>query len=99
MSLSFREVANFMDSVVPPTGIRQLARTHRWPGGQANTPLSLRVILSRHRHANKVTLNFLFYNTFLLHGEVPITDFIIETMITDVPVVPAPIDPIDDLKE
>ena len=93
MSLSFREVANFMDPVVPASGIQRLVRVHRWPGGEPRRPLSLRAVLSRHWNTQKVTQTFLFYNTFLLPNvELPIIDYIVERMIPDIPGFPDPID-------
>lgn len=64
---SFREIAQFMDSVVPPDSLRGLAEIHRWQNGIMPDTVSLRGICSRHNNTAS-QMKALFYNTWLLPG-------------------------------
>jgi hypothetical protein len=77
MSASLRAIAGFMDPVRPAGSIQELAKMHRWPTGTPPRPLSLRSLTTRHHHPQKVTIKFLWYNTFLLPGfDIPAGTFV-----------------------
>ncbi|WP_143751738.1 hypothetical protein [Maribacter sp. 6B07] len=63
---SFREIAQFMDSVVTPTGLRELIDIHRWHPEYPEEEKSFRVIHNRHNSGLSVEQSFLFLNTYLM---------------------------------
>lgn len=68
MATSLRQIAEFMDPVDPPLGLRALAARHRWISGHPPSPISLAEIARRHESQATTRHRFLWYNTFLLQG-------------------------------
>ena len=58
---SFREIAQFMDSVEPAIGVRRLLDQHQLEPGDG-----LAEVFRRHMNPNLQDRRFLFWNTFLM---------------------------------
>lgn len=62
MRTSFRQIAQFMDSVEPPNSLRRLLEMHRMVDGSNG----FAEVWRRHNHRHLVEQSFLFLNTWLM---------------------------------